>query len=740
MIPHGVKSPDPTLSSPQFPVKFTVDGDRDLAWERSGADFNDPSQGLDVQLWRGFLTHDEETGIDTVSVMGETVPLTVLFTGVGITDFDFAFDQNMNPFVAYEQAGVPKIYWYDSTVSGMVHTSLPIGCYDLRCTLDEKRAFNIADSDIMLLYIRDGALYYRMQRERYATEHLLDNTVGEGARLLYVAMNNEWHLQWETETFGGRSIRPRLARIIIELCGRVGITQEQLDVSDLWNIEVGGYLVASQQTPANIISQLQGIYPFDVCEYDGKVHFVGRGHPPVAHLTVLDDFAEVAEGEDALDITEVQEVELLRRLTFHFKDETQGLGDNMANAERRATTINAEGDQQVEAPITMSPDEAKNVVESGINSQWAERIRYKFRLTKRHSFLTVGDVITVLDLRGDTHQIRLTKILWEGHTAETEAINDAPWAYNQDWLARPSPGGGGSGDGGTDVPIDPEIYVMSLPSWDNNDELGFYVAARDLGLRGAEVEMMVDGQVPNTYLGVLSSRATVGTLLHDVLPEVSAEYLSDEPITIAVVGDTSGLTALEYDVLLQYNHLAAIQYDDGTWGIFQFEDGTLQVDGTYRLTNIFHGRFNTTPKLASEGNVIVLLDDDVEFMEIADWHKDLAIKVRAVDPNTQAEADELWQQPTLAPWPIQQEWAPVSLSRDGDVLSWVPRPRMGVETNPLQSRHFTGYRITYSDAFTVDVGADVTSYTRAVPPGTTVTVAALNDITGPGPNSEVFTL
>ena len=739
MMPDGVKSATAFPAAPSFPVKFVVDGDNDRAWELAGIALNDASQGLSVQLWRGFLTHDLDTDIDTVAVSAPTVPLTTLFTGSDITEIDIAFDQNMNPFVAYMQAGVPKIYWYDPTLGEMTHTSLPAGCYDLRCTLDEKRLFNIAESDIMLLYMRAGVLYYRMQRDRYEDEYVLDADAGLEARLLYVVMNVESRLQWELESIGGRSIPPRLARIIIELCARVGIGQEQLDVADLWNIEVRGYLVASQQTPANIITQLQGIYPFDVCEHDGKIHFVGRGHDPVVHLTVEDDFADRGEGQDALKITEIQEVELLRRLTFHYKDETKGLGDNMANAERRATTINAEGDQQVEAPITMLPTEAKNVVESGINSQWAERLRYEFTLTKRHSFLTVGDVITVLDLRGDTHRIRITKMLWENNTAETEAINDAPWAYNQDWLARPSPGGGSGGDG-TDVPIDPEIYVMSLPSWDNNDELGFYVAAKDMGSRGAEVELIVDGQVPNTYLGKLSSQATVGVLLHDVLPEVSGEYLSDQPMNIALIGDSAGLTAMEFDVLLQYNHLAAIQYDDGTWGVFQFEDGTVQADGTYLLTHIIQGRFNTQPKLASEGNVVVLLDDDVEFMEIPDWYKDLAIKVRAVDPNTLAEPDELWQQPVLAPWPIQQEWAPVSLSRDGDTLHWVPRPRLGVETNPLQSRHFIGYRVTYSDAFTVDVGPTVTSYTRSVPPGTTVTVAALNDITGPGPDSEEFTL
>src|SRR5690606_18978153 len=114
--------PDNTLSDKaypagfNFPVKSAADPDKLQAWELGGKGLNDASTGLTVKLWKGTIEVDEDTGVSHVFVQAPGVAKTLLFSGVGISEIDISFDQNMNPFVAYTQGSDAKIYWYDPTV------------------------------------------------------------------------------------------------------------------------------------------------------------------------------------------------------------------------------------------------------------------------------------------------------------------------------------------------------------------------------------------------------------------------------------------------------------------------------------------------------------------------------------------------------------------------------------------------------------------------------------------------
>lgn len=89
-----------------------------------------------------------------------------------ITELDFTFDQNMNPCIVYVSDGISKMYWYSPVEEEQV-TTVWEGIYSPRISLDDKRKSRIPYSDIIFAYMRDNNLYYRLQRERYITEHLI---------------------------------------------------------------------------------------------------------------------------------------------------------------------------------------------------------------------------------------------------------------------------------------------------------------------------------------------------------------------------------------------------------------------------------------------------------------------------------------------------------------------------------------------------------------------------------------
>lgn len=155
---------------------------------RGGVALNDSSQGLDVQTWT--LSTD---GTD-VKISATSVPESVLFSGSNITEVCLAFDQNMRPFVAFVEDGQAKYRWFDTQDGQIKITTLPAGTITPRCTLDDRRQTQLGASDIILTYLRNNALYFRAQRDRYTIEYLLRSNAGTG--LLHVGLNSGNRLQW----------------------------------------------------------------------------------------------------------------------------------------------------------------------------------------------------------------------------------------------------------------------------------------------------------------------------------------------------------------------------------------------------------------------------------------------------------------------------------------------------------------------------------------------------------------
>lgn len=161
-------------------------------YELGGVALNDPSQGLMFQLWRARYV----TGMVYLGPDGGTEQ--ELFTRPNVTELALAFDQNMNPSVAFVQAGSAWLRWFDTVAGDNVFTEIP-GAVNPRLTLDDKRSLEVINSDIILAYLRGGSLYYRQQRDRYEIEYLLTASPPCGG-LSKLAMNTQGRLQF---AFGG---------------------------------------------------------------------------------------------------------------------------------------------------------------------------------------------------------------------------------------------------------------------------------------------------------------------------------------------------------------------------------------------------------------------------------------------------------------------------------------------------------------------------------------------------------
>lgn len=193
--------PENRLSTTNLTAPFLVPITRDdplTDYEKAGVGLNDPTQGMDVQLWT--LKWDEPTGEFRLSA--PNYPETSQFVRSNVSYVSLSFDSNMNPFISFTENGVSKFWWYDTALGAQVFEDVLIaGDTSPYATLDDRRPDTQATRDIILSYVRGGNLYFRMQRDRYLVEYLL--ATGVVGDVLAVGMGTNLRLQFIVGSFSG---------------------------------------------------------------------------------------------------------------------------------------------------------------------------------------------------------------------------------------------------------------------------------------------------------------------------------------------------------------------------------------------------------------------------------------------------------------------------------------------------------------------------------------------------------
>lgn len=186
--------PQNQVSSPPYPAPFlppdNIDIQQRTSYELGGIALNDPSQGREVQVWTARISAAE----NAIRLSAPTVPeFTFLLREGVLTTVSLAFDSNMQPTLTFTEDGVIKLYWFDTVAGQFVTTSFPTAT-SAKVATDDKRASQVAASDVIFAYISAGILYWRQQRDRYTVEYTAGPAAG---RLRRIGMNADLRFQFE---------------------------------------------------------------------------------------------------------------------------------------------------------------------------------------------------------------------------------------------------------------------------------------------------------------------------------------------------------------------------------------------------------------------------------------------------------------------------------------------------------------------------------------------------------------
>jgi len=129
---------------------------------------SDASKKLNNKFWAAYFEPATKDIILDDLIGGTTA---IVNEPLGIKRIGLAFDQNANDaYVWITDTNILKIRFFDSSITADVILTLGTA-QDAVITMDMKYQPSNPVSDILVFYIRDNAIFYRIQRDKYSIEY-----------------------------------------------------------------------------------------------------------------------------------------------------------------------------------------------------------------------------------------------------------------------------------------------------------------------------------------------------------------------------------------------------------------------------------------------------------------------------------------------------------------------------------------------------------------------------------------
>jgi hypothetical protein len=376
---------------------------------------------------------------------------------------------------------------------------------------------------------------------------------------------------------------PPLDDVVEDLSIRAGLDASDVDVTELADDTVDGYVISQQGPVRSAVAQLQAAYFFDAVESDLQVKFVKRGHESV--ITIPDDdLAAIdwgnADAPPLFDHTRRQEEELPRRVNVNFIDREADYQQGTQYAERQVTT--SELVQTVGLAIAMTAARAKQIAEVLIYDEWMGRDTYQIAVPRSYAWLEPTDVITANGI-----ELRITK----KDESPTGVIKLETKPQNAKlWLAGPA---GAAWLGFSQTVAAPkqatDLMLLDVPLLEVGDEeSAFYYAmagARSPRWRGAGLFKSTDGGTNYSQLLTENRRSTIGSAT-TALGDFHGGNVFDAQNVVRVeltAGSGDLESATEAQVLSGANR-AIIGSE-----VIAFKTATLVRDRVYDLSGLLRG-------------------------------------------------------------------------------------------------------------------------------------------------------
>jgi hypothetical protein len=411
-----------------------------------------------------------------------------------------------------------------------------------------------------------------------------------------------------------------VAAVITNLCGQVGLTPDDLDVSALEDSLVDGYVITAQNSVRQNIAPLALAYFFDGVESEDKLKFVNRGGSPIATITQPEMLAPNDSSSDSVFTeTRIQEVELPRTVNVTYMDKDSNYQQGTQQSQRVALpvpTMFSSNDMALQIPLAMSASQAINIANNTLYAAWTERTTGKFSASAKWLAYEPTDILNAELNDGTTYVLRFTNLdVGADLSIDITGVTTSSVAYSSDL-----PGGDSSmpqqklgGPGAARFFLWDSPFLIDQES-SNGSTLGTMHFAAGLyqegKFPGEQVYKSADGSYWTT-LGIVPTAATWGSVMN-ILADTNNPFKTDKTNTINVIIHI-GADVLESVTSLEMLNGAnmAVIYNPmtGAAEVVQFQTVVEETDGSFTLSNLLRGRRGTelTTGTHSVGEIFILL-------------------------------------------------------------------------------------------------------------------------------------
>lgn len=404
-----------------------------------------------------------------------------------------------------------------------------------------------------------------------------------------------------------------LINMIKEICVKCGLTENDLDFTDLIDDNIRGYTINSESTGRGIIEHLAYVYNFGVVESGGKIKFKNNGNTSIKEFDIkelgVQNYGEEINFEDTLNKTRIDEKTLPERVNFTYSNlEFEYEVDTQEDKMIGTNSVNIISN---EIPIVLNADEAKAVVKRVLNNTWIARDKFNFSINYDGIELEPLDVITIKE-NDFKHNVKITKLERQGGIIKIEGFSENATIYDQSNAVGSS----------SEQKPRPEIKsiaktdfkILDIPLIDNNliNDAGFYTGVYPINENdswtGGMIYSTYDQNIPYSQKLTFTNKLKIGTL-QNTINDFKQNIIDCTNYIDVEFNRAITLNAISEEQLFDGGNLCLINKE-----VLQFQNVEVIGINKYRLTKLLRGRFGTDIHENNHyfGNNFIMIDNSLK--------------------------------------------------------------------------------------------------------------------------------
>ncbi len=399
-----------------------------------------------------------------------------------------------------------------------------------------------------------------------------------------------------------------LADVITEICINAGLTENQIDVSELKEILIG-FQIANNDSAINAIKDLSQVYFFDIVESE-KIKFIPKKISNIIEINsseiIFDD--KIKRRNFAIQFEKYSEKLITSQVVFNYYSQNNNYQINTIT--NNAEDINSQAKIEVNSSIIFNNSVAENIAKIISLEENIATNRVEFFLSYKHIYLENGDIIK-LNFNENFYNLRITNIIAKDGRIRVNAIIFEDNFYNFNLLDFQ----GGSSEN-LEIISDTHLEILDIPNLNldfniDNPHLKIAVCGLSNNWQGASIYISnISAEVGFQKIAETSKSAKIGYLTNSFSEK--NQLIVDEISTAEINLINGELEGISTDLMQQFSNLCIIGNE-----ILQFQSAEILSENNYQLSGFYRGLFSSENFMNhNPSERFILLDDNIIKIEI----------------------------------------------------------------------------------------------------------------------------